>query len=118
MFIIIPYIVFSEVYFFRQRRYFVTLKQQIVGVIAFQDRTEALYISNLSVSPFYRRIGVATYLLNRAAKLTRQFGLSVIELSVNKANTPALNLYEKYGFKKKGERFSSYILNKDVRNGV
>lgn len=114
MFIVIPYIVFSEVYFFRQRRYFVTLEQQTVGVFAIEDRTEALYISNLAVSPFYRRIGVATYLLNYATMMARQLDKRILELSVNKANTPALKLYKKYGFRRKKQSINSYILRKDV----
>lgn len=79
IFIVIPYIVFSEVYFFGQRRYFVTLEQQIVGVFAVEDRTEALYISSLAVSSFYRRIGVATYLLNYATALAGQLDMSVLD---------------------------------------
>jgi ribosomal protein S18 acetylase RimI-like enzyme len=114
MFIFIPYVAFSEVYFFRQRRYFATLRQQIVGVFAFEDRARVLYISNLSVSPFYRRIGVATYLLNHAVIFARQLNESALELSVNKANSPALKLYKKYGFRKKKEGINSYILRKDV----
>jgi ribosomal protein S18 acetylase RimI-like enzyme len=118
MFIVIPYIVFSEVYFFGQRRCFVTLGQQIVGVFAVEDRTEALYISNLAVSPFYRRIGVATYLLNYATAMARHLGLSILELSVNKANTPALRLYKKCDFRRKKESINSYILRKDVSRAL
>ena len=118
MFIVIPYVLFSEVYFFRQRRYFIAVKQQIVGVLAFEDGTEGLYISNLAVSPFYRRIGVATYLLNYTTALARQLNKNILELSVNKMNTPALKLYMKYGFGKKKEGFSSYILRKDVGHAV
>jgi ribosomal protein S18 acetylase RimI-like enzyme len=34
--------------------------------------------------------------------------------SVTKANSPALKLYKKYGFRKKKEGINSYILRKDV----
>jgi len=118
MFIIIPYILFSEVYFSRQRRYFIAIKQQIVGVLVFEYGTEGLYISNLAVSPFYRRIGVATYLLNYTTALARQLNKNILELSVNKMNMPALKLYKKYGFRKKKEGLSSYILRKDVGHAV
>jgi ribosomal protein S18 acetylase RimI-like enzyme len=118
VFTVIPYIVFSEVYFFRQRRYFVTVKQQIVGVFALEERTRVLYISNVAISPFYRRIGVATYLLDHAAALARQLDKSILELSVNKVNTPALKLYRKYGFTKKKARINSYILRKDVGSAL
>jgi ribosomal-protein-alanine N-acetyltransferase len=115
MFIVVPYVLFSEIYFFGQKRYFVTVEKQTVGVLALKDRTSTLYISNLAVSPFYRRIGVATYMLGFTTELAKKLGKSTLELSVNKANTPALRLYAKQGFRKEGERYSSYVLRKDVK---
>jgi len=115
MFIIVPYVLFSEIYFFGQKRYFVTIEKQIVSVLALENRTNVLYISNLAVSPFYRRMGMATYLLGFAVGLARQHDKNALELSVNKANTPALRLYAKQGFRKEGERYSSYVLRKDVK---
>ena len=114
VFVVIPYIVFSEAYFLRQRRYFVTLRQKTVGVVAFQQKTETLYISNLAVSPFHRRIGIATYTLNYAALVARQLRKDALELSVNKRNTPALRLYIKHGFRLKEERMRSHILRKNI----
>ena len=113
-FTVVPYTVFSEVYFFRQARYFAKLEQQVVGVLALEGRIGTLYVSSLAVSPFFRRNGVATFLLNRATALARQLGLGGLELSVNKRNTPALKLYERYGFRKKAEGFNSYVLRKDL----
>ena len=114
VFVVIPYIVFSEVYFLRQRRYFVTLKREILGVVALEQKTETLYISNLAVSPLHRRIGVATCALDYAGSVARQLGKDFLELSVNKRNTPALRLYMKSGFRLKQERLRSYILRKNV----
>ena len=113
-FVVIPHIMFSEVYFLRQRRYFVTSKQEILGVVALEQKTETLYISNLAVSPFRRRIGVATCALNYASSVARQLGKNFLELSVNKRNTPALRLYMKSGFRLKEERLRSYVLRKNV----
>lgn len=116
MLIIVPYVLFSEIYFFEQERYFATIEKQIVGVLALENRTNTLYISNLAVSPFYRRMGVATYLLDFAVGLARQLGSSPLELSVNKANAPALRLYTKQGFKKQAEKINSYILRKEFND--
>lgn len=113
--VIVPYLLFSEVYFFKQIRYFVTAENHIVGVLAMQETSDTFYISNLAVSPSYRRIGVATYMLNFSGQLARRLGKSSLELSVNKANTPALKLYLKQGFKKEGKRHRSYILRKDLK---
>jgi ribosomal protein S18 acetylase RimI-like enzyme len=113
--VFIPYILFSEAYFFRQRRYFVTLGQRICGVFALQERDETLYIRNLAVSPFYRKIGVATYILNYTSLMAKQLQKNAIELSVLKANTPALRLYKKFGFRKKKERKRSFLLTKSIK---
>jgi ribosomal protein S18 acetylase RimI-like enzyme len=114
IFMVVPYVLFSEVYFLRQRRYFATVGKQIVGVLALEDRSDLLYISNLAVSPIYRQVGIATCFLSFAAQLARQLGRNNLELSVNKTNTPALRLYLKQGFSKKRERHRSYIMSKNL----
>lgn len=116
LFIVIPYIMFSEAYFFRRKRYFTILKQQIVGTLALQEKADTLYIINLAASPFYRKIGVATYMLNFSATVAKRLHKNSLELSVLKANTPALKLYVKSGFRKKKEKRRSFILTKNIHN--
>lgn len=116
LFVAIPYVMFTEAYFFRQKRYFITREQQIVGILALQERTDTLYVSSLAVSPFYRKIGVATYILNYAAMMAGRLHKDALELSVVKANTPALRLYKKYGFRQKKEKRRSFILRKNLKN--
>jgi ribosomal protein S18 acetylase RimI-like enzyme len=115
LFVVVPYILFSEIYFFRQKRYFIILKQLIVGVLALRDDDDTIYVSSLAVSPFFRKIGVATNMLNYAAVMANRLHKNAVELSVVKANTPALSLYLKYGFRKKTERRRSFLLRKDVK---
>jgi ribosomal protein S18 acetylase RimI-like enzyme len=110
----IPYVFFSEVYFFRQRRFFITFEDQVLGVLALHSNDETLYISMLAVSPFFRKIGVATYMLDYAAVIAERLDKAALELSVLKANAPALALYLKYGFRKKKEKRRSFILRKDI----
>jgi ribosomal protein S18 acetylase RimI-like enzyme len=114
-FVCIPYVFFSEVYFFRQKRFFFTLGNQVLGVLAVQDNDDALYISSLAVSPFFRRIGVATQMLDYATVVASKLHKAGVELSVSKANAPALSLYSKYGFRKKREKRRSFILRKDIK---
>ena len=114
MFIVIPYITFSEAYFFRQNRYLIILKQQIVGTLALREKADALYIVILAVSPVYRKIGVATHMLNYSATVAKRLHKKSLELSVLKANTPALKLYMKSGFRKKKEKRRSFVLTKNV----
>ena len=115
LFIAIPYIIFSEVYFFRQKRYFVIIGQQIIGLFALKQKAEALYISSLAASPLYRRMGVAACILNHALRVADQLQKKAVELSVLKTNTPALRLYVKFGFRKKGEKRRSFTLRIDVK---
>jgi ribosomal protein S18 acetylase RimI-like enzyme len=81
LFIAIPYIIFSEVYFFGQKRHFIIIRQQIIGLFALKQKAEALYISSLATSPMYRRMGVATCILNHALTVADQLQKKALELS-------------------------------------
>jgi len=111
----IPYIMAMEVIFFRGKRYFVKLKEQVVGIFVLREKPRTLYINSIAVAPEYRRHGIATYILGHANKRAKQLDKKWLELSVLKVNTPALQLYEKLGFTKKEEKKWSYILSREVR---
>jgi ribosomal protein S18 acetylase RimI-like enzyme len=110
IFIAAPYVFFAEAYFFRSPRYFVTMDRRIVGLVAFQERTDAIFISVLASRPFYRRMGVASFILEHAAKTARKLGKTSLELAVLKMNKPALKLYNDFGFHLKEEKRRSYVL--------
>jgi len=114
VFMVIPYMMFSEVYFWRQKRYFVMLEQQVAGLVALEERAETLYVSNLAVSPLFRRAGVATFILNCLVLRAQGFGKTALELSVNKANVPAIRLYFRCGFRWKVEKMRTYILRREI----
>ncbi len=84
--------------------------QQVVGVFALEEEAEALFISVLASNPFYRRIGIASFVLEHATTLARKFGKKYLELAVTKKNDPALKLYNKFGFHVKKEKKRSFIL--------
>jgi len=109
-FIIIPYVFFSEVYFFRSPRYFVTIGQRIVGLVALHENGESMFISVLASHPLYRRMGVASFILNHAVMLARKLGKTSLELAVLKKNKPAWKLYDDFGFHLKEEKRQSYVL--------
>lgn len=109
-FIIIPYVLFSEVYFFRSLRYFVRIDQQIVGLIALEENTEAIFISVLASHPLCRRMGIASFVLDRTVLLARKLGKTSLELAVTKWNKPALKLYNGFGFYVKEQKRRSYVL--------
>ncbi len=59
---------------------------------------QAAYISNLAVSPNYRRKGIARRLLQTCEQLTAQWGCEEIFLHVLETNRQALRLYEQCGY--------------------
>jgi ribosomal protein S18 acetylase RimI-like enzyme len=109
---VIPYILAMEIILFRGKRYFVKLKGQVVGMFVIREKPEALYINSLAVAPEYRRLGIATYILNYANKFAKQLDKRWLEVSVLKVNIPALRLYVKVGFAEKKEKKLSLILKK------
>jgi ribosomal protein S18 acetylase RimI-like enzyme len=111
---VIPYILAMEVILFRSKRYFIKLKEQVVGMFVIREKLEALYINSLAVAPEHRRLGIATYILNHANNLAKQLDKKWLELSVLKVNIPALRLYMKLGFAEKEEKKLSLILKKPI----
>jgi ribosomal protein S18 acetylase RimI-like enzyme len=116
IFIVIPYIVMSEIYFFRQGRYFIVFESRVAGVLALREEIETIYISSLAVSPDCRRIGIAIYALNYAAAVASKLRKEALELAVLKRNIPAIRLYWRRGFRVKEEKSRSLILRKQIRN--
>lgn len=112
--IAVPYVLFSEAYFLRTRRYFIIIDQQIVGLFALEEEAESIFISALATNPFYRRTGVASLILKHAVTLARKLGKTHLELAVTKRNIPASKLYNKFGFQLKEEKRRSYILQYHV----
>jgi len=109
-----PYVLSCEAIFFRKRRYFVKLKDRVAGTLVVHEESDALYIRSLAVAPEFRRLGVATYILNLVERSAKRIGKKSIELSVLKSNFPARRLYRKFGFAQKEEKKRSFILAKRV----
>lgn len=65
-------------------------------------------ITNLAVFPEYRRQGVAKALLTRLLREAGQRNLSSLSLEVRASNTPAVRLYQSFGFAVAGTRKSFY----------
>lgn len=62
-------------------------------------------ICNISISPNYRRRGIAMFALKNLLEVAQN---ETIELTVLKNNVAAINLYKKLGFKILGEPFMDY----------
>lgn len=86
----------------------------INGEIAGYIGTISVYgecsVTNVAVKEKYRNAGIASALLQRAILNSIFLGDEFITLEVRKSNTAAISLYEKFGFKKMGERKNFYRL--------
>ena len=80
-----------------------------VGVVLLnnlQGRGDVVY---LGVAPASRQRGIGRALVMRAVRDTANLGLPQIGLAVDVANTPAMRLYEKMGFREIRQRLAYFI---------
>lgn len=77
-------------------------------------RSQYLYISNLAVSPSYRRQGIARKLLFQCEKVALEWGFSDLYLHVLENNHSAYSLYLERGYRVKRieSSFSARVLNR------
>ncbi|RCN33365.1 acetyltransferase, GNAT family [Ancylostoma caninum] len=76
------------------------------------------YITTLIVAPEYRKIGIATQLLQRASTVLLQEGSQLIYLHVLHTNVPAIRLYEKMGYEKVAEILDYYTIDGGPQAGL
>jgi ribosomal-protein-alanine N-acetyltransferase len=69
---------------------------------------DEMHILNLAVHPGHRRQGIARRLFTEALTRARAAGANMAWLEVRPSNTPALALYESFGFKEVGVRPQYY----------
>jgi ribosomal protein S18 acetylase RimI-like enzyme len=81
----------------------------LVNDVASTNRADIVY---LGVAKAWRRHGIGQALLGRAARLAKQAGKSALTLAVDAANTPAIALYDGYGFERTDRRLAMVYLAK------
>src|SRR4051812_13571822 len=79
-----------------------------VGFCSFWRVLDGLHINNLAVLPEVRRQGIATELLTFVLMEGARLGAGRATLEVRRSNTPALMLYERFGFTVSGLRREYY----------
>lgn len=93
--------------------YFVAkLNGKIVGYIGMWMIIDECHITNIAVHPKYRRIGIASKLVEKTLDYCNESGVSYVLLEVRLNNFSAQNLYERFGFKSDGIR-KGYYKNPD-----
>ncbi|CCY23428.1 MAG: ribosomal protein S18-alanine N-acetyltransferase [Brachyspira sp.] len=86
---------------------------KLVGYAGSWQILEEAHITNIAVAPELRRRHIGEALLFNIIKDCMANGVKYITLEVRVSNTPAINLYEKYGFKSLGTRKGYYQNNNE-----
>ena len=72
---------------------------EIASILLTISRENEEHFSVVAVHPSYRGMGLAKALLTTGIQKVREQGVENISIGVDVVNTPAVNLYRKYGFK-------------------
>lgn len=76
----------------------------IVAYIGLHQVLDEGHITNIAVSPIYRRQGIAKALLCEIIDYARKKDIAFLTLEVRASNRPAIALYESLGFEQVGTR--------------
>jgi len=82
--------------------------RRVVGFCSFWRVLDELHINNLAVLPEHRRSGVGSALLARVLADGAARGAHRATLEVRASNRPALQLYERFGFRTTAVRRGYY----------
>ena len=82
----------------------------VIGYVGLMCVLDEGYISNVAVSPAYRRQGIGDALIERLTALAEEKVLSFMTLEEREGNIPARALYKKHGFTDVGLRKNYYTL--------
>lgn len=93
--------------------YLVALKdEQVLGYAGMWHVINEGHITNVAVSPEYRRQGIGESLINKLIEIAKEKEMIGITLEVRTSNEIAKNLYKKHGFLLEGIR-KEYYENKE-----
>lgn len=81
---------------------------EVQGYVGCQTVLDEGYITNVAVSPDFRRRGVARRLIAELIARAKEKGLAFVTLEVRESNAPAITLYAGAGFAPVGTRKNFY----------
>jgi ribosomal-protein-alanine N-acetyltransferase len=94
--------------------YFVALAgDEVAGYAGMWKILDEGHITNIAVSPRYRRKGLGSLLLNKLIEIAEENKIKVLMLEVRKSNEAAIGLYVKKGFEQVGLRRNYYADNNE-----
>ena len=91
-----------------------TENSQIVGFSGISVCFDEATLNNIVVKKSCRGRGIGGELLETLIELCADLNMKSLTLEVNSLNTPAINLYEKFGFKNLGIRKKYYNNSQDA----
>ena len=83
----------------QKRFFYANSEEKIIGVMFAVVDSKYLCVMNLAVNPKYRRLGVASSIVDASLKWGLEVGAKNIFLQVEHDNKPAIELYTKLGLK-------------------
>ena len=86
---------------------------EVLGYVGMMYILDEGYISNVAVSPQYRRKGIADVIIMSLCSICDDLKLSFVSLEVREGNEAAISLYAKHGFVPVGRRKNYYDLPKE-----
>jgi [ribosomal protein S18]-alanine N-acetyltransferase len=86
---------------------------RLIAYLIVSRYVDAWHIMNLAVHPGWRRVGVASRLLDELFELTSGDQRRGYTLEVRVSNTSAIALYERFGFEASGIRRGYYTDNRE-----
>ncbi len=86
---------------------------RLIAYLIVSRYVDAWHIMNLAVHPGWRRVGVASRLLDELFELTAEDRRRGYTLEVRVSNTSAIALYERFGFEASGLRRGYYTDNRE-----
>jgi len=102
--------------------YVLQVDNEIAGYAVLWVAADEGHLTNIAVAQKYQRKSIAKKLLSFILKVASEMGLTLIVLEVRPTNTPAISLYEKFGFERLAIRKNYYrnpvedclVMRKDI----
>jgi ribosomal-protein-alanine N-acetyltransferase len=82
---------------------------KIMGYMGMWRILDECHITNVAVLPEYRKMGIASSLINKMVEICKCSEIQTMTLEVRESNLPAINLYRKFGFISAGKRPKYYL---------
>jgi ribosomal-protein-alanine N-acetyltransferase len=85
-------------------------RERVVGYLVAMEGVDEVHLLNITVAPAWQGQGLGTHLLETLCAWSRQRQAQWLWLEVRASNARALSVYQRFGFKRVGERKAYYPL--------